>query len=840
MIAGTLFMTEQARDQIRMAWPDLAALADHLRSAHAPAKSGLPWVKLVQFGDLRTDKNCLRHDANAQVLTGVMIDIDGGPLSIDHAAEILKPLRVLLYTTPSSTPQNSHFRVLAPLAEPIAGTPDDLRERHNHYAAHLAARLGVPIDKCSYKLSQAYYYGSIDGQPPITILVPETKGSQAVPIDHAAAFRMPPPEGLLPIRKDREPTPEGSEEHDDPLLIAECHAAAEAFIAKNGIGDAPSGTREWGLFNTLARKCNGNACLSAETIIEVMQSHGFGDVDVAMMNRVEGRGTDQIRLDLPDKFATTPEIMTGIGPPEDPAEPPKAANPDEPKAPAHNSRKCVARVLGAVADQITTEFVERLSNTSGTYEMPNLSEYRVSPELGWMEFTLHRGWLQFPGKSTPPAVITSARELICHHARTTPGLSVRERRQMASASNVFGLIKLTAGELRMQAAPPGRWDADPWVLNTPAGIVDLRSGVIRPRTMQDLCLKCTAVSPATGPTPAFETLLDGLSDGRPEVADYIVRHFGTLLTGNPDHRLLFLYGTGGNGKGTAIEFLAWLLNDYAVQIPTSTLMATKNTFDHETALARLCGARLVFADETEKGATWNEALVKQLTGGNTLSGRFRYHDAFNFRPSHKLVVVGNNRPQIEASPSMRRRYVEIDCNRTFAGPEVIHDLPARLVAEAPAILHRLIQAGAAVFRGGLHPPDAIRRDTAEVFDAADPIAPWRAERCEFDPTHRVFIADLWSDFMASLNGSPNPFTKSTELVNHLLHACPGIARVDKSVTIGSGSDRRVGKVLTGIRLRVQATEATGLRKGPTCKFDPPNAHDASHVHADPLATQRVH
>ena len=79
-------------------------------------------------------------------------------------------------------------------------------------------------------------------------------------------------------------------------------------------------------------------------------------------------------------------------------------------------------------------------------------------------------------------------------------------------------------------------------------------------------------------TPAFDILLEGLSDGRPDVAAYIVQHCGTLLTGNPDHRLLFIYGTGGNGKGTLVEFLAWLLNDYAVQVPTSTLMATKHDF----------------------------------------------------------------------------------------------------------------------------------------------------------------------------------------------------------------------------------------------------------------------
>ena len=474
---------------------------------------------------------------------------------------------------------------------------------------------------------------------------------------------------------------------------------------------------------------------------------------------------------------------------------------------AHNSRKPVARVLGSVADHLALDFVESAHGS-----------FRHAPELGWLEYTEARGWVRSPSSAPPAAATLLAWSQVRAASQVVPGLSRKERRTIASASTVRGIFYLAPSDPRMAAGSPDLWDAEPFLLNTPAGIIDLRTGTSRPRTTADLFLKCCNASPSEGPTPAFDILLEGLSDGRPEVAAYIVQHFGTLLTGKADHILLFLYGTGGNGKGTLVEFMAWLMNDYAAQIPTSTLMATKHDFlDHETALARLCGARLVFADETEQGATWNEALVAQLTGGNTLSGRFRYHDAFNFTPTHKLVVVGNHRPRIEATPAMRRRYVEIDCNRTFAGADVIHDLGQRLKAEAPAVLHRLIHAGVAILRDGLNPPEAIRRDTAAVFDEHDPAAPWRRERCEFDPSYRVHIAALWADFAASLNGGANPFSRSTEFVNYLLHACPGVNRLDNLMIAGLK-----GKALRGIRLRdVSLTGGFPCSREPQKSSGPP-------------------
>ena len=135
---------------------------------------------------------------------------------------------------------------------------------------------------------------------------------------------------------------------------------------------------------------------------------------------------------------------------------------------------------------------------------------------------------------------------------------------------------------------------------------------------------------------------------------------------------------------------------------------------------------------------------------------------------------------------MRRRYVEIDCNRTFAGAAVIKDL--RAAFSRPKLRRScidLIAAGAGVLRDGLNPPDAVRAGHGRSLQRRRPDGPVASRPLRiWIPSFRAPIAALSSSFVASLDGSPNPFARPSEFVNHLLHACPsaaprGQSRVDR-------------------------------------------------------------
>ncbi|MBV8589346.1 MAG: DUF3987 domain-containing protein [Acetobacteraceae bacterium] len=136
-------------------------LADLIRIQSAPEKASLPWLKLAVFGEIRTEKNSLRHDANVKAITGVEADYDGEEITFEAALELLEKqgIAAILYTSPSHTEAKPRFRVVAPVSEEL---PPDKR-------AHLVGRLNGlfrgAFSAESFTLSQAYYYGSVNGNP---------------------------------------------------------------------------------------------------------------------------------------------------------------------------------------------------------------------------------------------------------------------------------------------------------------------------------------------------------------------------------------------------------------------------------------------------------------------------------------------------------------------------------------------------------------------------------------------------------------------------------------------------------------------------------------------------
>jgi hypothetical protein len=80
----------------------LGQLQARLTGTTAPEKSALPLVKLASFGDARTEKGSLRHDANLLRVSGVEGDHDAGAVSPQDAAERLRQAgnAALIYTTP--------------------------------------------------------------------------------------------------------------------------------------------------------------------------------------------------------------------------------------------------------------------------------------------------------------------------------------------------------------------------------------------------------------------------------------------------------------------------------------------------------------------------------------------------------------------------------------------------------------------------------------------------------------------------------------------------------------------------------------------------------------------
>ncbi len=262
-------------------------------------------------------------------------------------------------------------------------------------------------------------------------------------------------------------------------------------------------------------------------------------------------------------------------------------------------------------------------------------------------------------------VIEGVRDLCRRHAGSAE--TEHSRRKIASEPTIRHVETLMRVDRRF-AASASHLDADPWLLNTPGGIVDLQSGNILPHDPARRMTKVTRGTPS-GACPTWLRFLDRITHGDGELQAYLQRVAGYGLTGSTrEHAVFFCHGTGANGKSVFLNTLSWLMGDYA-HIADMAVFTTAE--QHPTGVAALQGARLVIANETEQGAVLAESRLKQLTGGDPVSARRMRQDPFTFVPVCKIVMAGNHHPVLRnVDAAMRRRFQLVPFTVTISAEEL--------------------------------------------------------------------------------------------------------------------------------------------------------------------------
>lgn len=335
---------------------------------------------------------------------------------------------------------------------------------------------------------------------------------------------------------------------------------------------------------------------------------------------------------------------------------------------------------------------------------------------------------------------------VCRDA-TTPTLKPSVATAVASASTTAAVERMARSDRRVAAAAD-QWDADPWLLNTPDGLVDLRTAKVAPSRPETYCTKSTAVAPG-GDCPTWKAFLERVTGNDVELIAFLQRMAGYALTGiTREHALFFLYGLGGNGKSVFIDTLSGIMADYATTAAIETFIAT-NFNSHPTDVASLRGARLVTAVETEEGRRWAESKIKTMTGGDKIAARFMRQDYFVFTPQFKLVIAGNHKPGIRnIDEAMRRRLHLVPFEVTIPKDERDATLKDRLRTEWPGILQWMIDGAVAWSQHKLQAPERVRAATEEYLASEDSISTWMAECCQVAPGERDTSARLFASWKA--------------------------------------------------------------------------------------------
>ena len=348
--------------------------------------------------------------------------------------------------------------------------------------------------------------------------------------------------------------------------------------------------------------------------------------------------------------------------------------------------------------------------------------------------------------------------------RGATGKEKRDAQQWAIAFCSGGKATTVAGIVRSDrgiAISVESLDSDQWVLNTPGGIVDLKTGALGPSDPEALCSKATAVVPEFGAAcPEWRRFLHEATAEDLEVQAYLQRLAGYCLTGSTrEQQLTFIWGDGGNGKSVFLNVLSGILGDYC-RTATMDTFTSGSGDKHSTDVAMLQGARLITASETEVGKKWNEARIKQLTGSEPVTARYMRQDNFTFIPQGKPVFTGNHRPELRTmTRAMRRRIHLVPFNVT---PKVVDmDLGEKLQREWPAILAWMIEGCLLWQEQGLQPPKAVLVATEEYFAAEDAIGQWAEEWVVDDPASNVTSSALYQSWRewAGTNGEQDSSMK---------------------------------------------------------------------------------
>lgn len=294
-------------------------------------------------------------------------------------------------------------------------------------------------------------------------------------------------------------------------------------------------------------------------------------------------------------------------------------------------------------------------------------------------------------------------------------------------------------------------DSNNDVLNLLNGTMDLRTFTHREHDRADLCTKVAPVIfDALAQCPRWLKFLERIYAGDQALIAFVQRAVGYSLTGSTEEQVFFLlHGEGSNGKSTFLDVVTTLLGDYARPADFKTFLHSESDAIRND-LAGLAGVRMVMAIEASEGKRLDEALVKQMTGGDKISARFLYKEFFDFRPKFKLWLAANDKPEIRGlDEAIWRRVMLIPHEVTIQVEERDPKLVAKLKEELPGILNWAL-AGLREWREkGLAAPPRVSAATGEYRQAADLLRAFLEMECEVDKTNHQWwtsTAELYARY----------------------------------------------------------------------------------------------
>ncbi|MBW2595122.1 MAG: hypothetical protein JRC93_03970 [Deltaproteobacteria bacterium] len=388
-------------------------------------------------------------------------------------------------------------------------------------------------------------------------------------------------------------------------------------------------------------------------------------------------------------------------------------------------------------------------------------------EWGWCFFTGRRWEIDVPYRAMEASrdialgLMVSAKEWLetIHEELDANGLDANSdegKKRLKPAMELYKHALKAQGEHGLTAMvglnksymidSASTFDCDPWLLNVPTGVVDLKTGELMPHDARYRLTAMTALAPKKMETPLFDAFLDTVFCGDADLIDFVQKAMGSALVGKVyTENLIIANGTGANGKSTFFSTLHHILGDYATGIDPNLFMSSK-TNEQQVGMAMLQGKRFAVAQETEEGHRLNSSMLKRLVSTDPMVAKKLYKDPHEFLPIHMLVLSTNHLPKISSTDTGTwRRIVVLPFEATIPPEEIITDFHSILIErEGAGILQWAIEGAVAFHAAGCDIPEkpaAVVRASSEYRLTEDWLANFMGECCSVgDPNDKtVFV-----------------------------------------------------------------------------------------------------
>lgn len=332
-------------------------------------------------------------------------------------------------------------------------------------------------------------------------------------------------------------------------------------------------------------------------------------------------------------------------------------------------------------------------------------------------------------------------------------------RQCRNKGRLDAMVSLAEPLLPIRA---DELDKDKHLLNCQNGIVNLRTGELMPHDAKCKMSRITKGDYRPGYYPDWQKIVERIIPDK-ELRDFVQRFAGYSATGSTgEEKFIFAKGPGGAGKGTLMETISEALGDYSDTITPDVLMQARETGGNgneaSPEIAKLRGVRFLLTSETKNGATFDEAKLKRITGGDKLTARRLHGEPFTFKPEFSLWISSNSSPNVrDHSDGVWRRLLTVPFEQRFTAGNTDAGLKDRLLTKEmlSQVIAWLVDGAAEWYRAGLQVPDSVKLRTEEYKADADFFGSFIRECCEEEKEIVCRAQELYDRYRQYCNACGN-------------------------------------------------------------------------------------